>query len=148
MRHHVDLPNLAPAFVRDLFETGHSTDARVRAEEINGAESLIGFCDQGDNVDFARDIGFDSYAVDLGGDLRGRFEINVCDYDGARAFGREASAQRAAYAVRAAGDDHNFVLQFHCALPDDVKSERSLAEAMRISEGRSNTDDADATDSH
>src|SRR5262245_20237010 len=127
MRHYINFPNLPPSFVRDLLKTWHATDARVRAEEVNWTESFVGFRDEGADVRFAGHVGFDGEAVDLGGDLRGRFEIQVRNHDAARAFGGEASAQRAAYAVCAAGDDYNFVLQIHGVLPDDAKSQRSLA---------------------
>src|SRR5262245_3430539 len=117
MRHYIDFPNLPPGFVRDLLETRHAADARVRAEEVNGTESFVGFCDEVADVRFAGDVGFDGQAIDLGGDLRGPVEINVRNHDASRAFGGEASAKRAADAVRASGDDYYFVLQIHLVSP-------------------------------
>src|SRR5215475_13053832 len=65
VRHHVDFPDPPPVIVRDLFETRNSADAGVRTKEVNAAEGLDGFCDQGYDIDFIGDVGFDGEASDL-----------------------------------------------------------------------------------
>jgi hypothetical protein len=77
VRHHVDFPNPPPVLVRDLFETRYASDARVRAEEVNGAEGFVGLCDQGYDVAFAGDVGLDGETVDLIRDCPRRVEIDV-----------------------------------------------------------------------
>src|SRR5207245_10335163 len=83
------------------------------ADRIHPAVPADDLRDQPRHVRLARDIDGHSGAADLLGDLRGAAGVHVGDDDRFRAFGGEPPAQRAADAVRAAGDDDNLVCDDH-----------------------------------
>ena len=111
-RRDVDVHHLAPLVERDLLERAHlerGVEAGVVDEDVDRAAALDDLVDQPLHVGLVRDVGGDADAVR---ERRGRLlgAVQVGD-DDARALRRQALGDRAADALRRAGDDRDLAVE-------------------------------------
>ena len=112
MAHHIHFPGAQPIAIGSAAIALH-TDARVGTKQIDLSVSLQDVIDECLNVRFARDVRIDVPTADLGSHFASCFVVNVGDHHRLRTFRRKPPAQGAADAIRAAGDDDYFVIDFH-----------------------------------
>src|SRR5581483_11570353 len=108
-------------------------DAGVRAKQIDAALFADDPFDEAHVVRFARDVGLERQAVDLGGHALGADEVDVRDDDRLRAFGGKPATQRPADAVGTAGDYDDFAGKIHVSSKYEVRSTKTAFFILRTS---------------
>src|SRR5207248_9738055 len=89
------------------------------ADQVDGAELVLGLLDAVHDVGLARDIGRERQrsAAELVRDRLHSVTVAIHDDDTARAFGGEAPAQRPSDAIASTRDDCDLVGQLHPYAP-------------------------------
>lgn len=121
MAHHVHFPGAQPIAIGRAAIAVHS-DARVGTKEIDLSIAPEDFIHQHLDVGFARDVGVDVPAANLGRHSARRLVLDVGHHHRFRAFRRKPPAQSAANSVGAAGDDHDLALNIHGVAPDSYNA--------------------------
>ena len=132
MRHHVHIPNLLPHVVRNFHSTGHATNPRIGAEEINRSEGIDCQSDEPNDVSFATHIRRDGEPAYFIRHHFGAFLIEVGHDHASGAFSGKATTESAPDAVGAASYHHNFVLDFHLSV-STAGDRRTAARGLHVS---------------
>src|SRR5216684_1050408 len=113
MRHHVHIPNLLPHVVRDFRPTGHATNPRIGAEEINRSVPFDCLSDEPNDASFTTHIRRDGEPSYFFRHHFGAFGIEVGHDHTSCTLSCKATTESAPDAVGAASYHHNFVPDFH-----------------------------------
>src|SRR5713101_439659 len=116
MRHHVHIPNLLPHVVRDFRPTGHATNPRIGAEEINRSVRFDCLSDEPNDASFTTHIRRDGEPSYFFRHHFGAFGIEVGHDHTSCTLSCKATTESAPDAVGAASYHHNFVLDFHLSV--------------------------------
>src|SRR3989442_1714639 len=113
--HQVHFPDALPDIIW-LVVTAGSSDAGVRAKQIDLAVSIGRSLDEIDNVSFNGDVSLHREAFDFFREGFSAFIVEVGDHDGSSTFSGEPLAQSPSDAVCTAGHDRNSVFESHLSL--------------------------------
>ena len=112
MRHDVHIPALLPDRIRCFHPTGHG-NAGVGTEQIDRADIAFGLLNHPHYISLLGHIRAHGNRADLGSDLSRPGCVQVHHHDRPRALGRKAPTQGFTDATRSAGDDDDFLFEFH-----------------------------------
>jgi hypothetical protein len=104
---------MPPSFVGHLRAARHPAYPGIRAEQIDVAEFCRHLLDQAIYIALAAYIRFNRKPAEFFSNLRRSGRVRVSDDHAARAASCKPAAQRAAYAVCAAGDDDDLIFYLH-----------------------------------
>jgi hypothetical protein len=104
---------MPPSFVAHLRAARHPAYPGIRAEQIDVAEFCRHLLDQTIYIALAAYIRFNRKPAEFFSNLRRSGRVRVGNDHAARAASCKPAAQRAAYAVCAAGHDDDFIFYFH-----------------------------------
>ena len=138
MRHDMDGPASRPRLVRRpasilRHHVKAAADARIRAEQIDGAELLFGFVDDAENITLLADIAGERRAADGVRDRLGPRAVEIGNDDLGCALAMKDFSERLANAIRAAGDDNNFTCNFHAEVLGGKRRQINQAATRTIS---------------